>query len=99
MKKDRKNLNRFLQEARLAANLNHPNICTIYEVSETDETPLLAMELIEGETLAEKIKSSKLELSDILKIATQIADALDEAHKNGVIHRDIKASNIIINQT
>jgi serine/threonine protein kinase len=95
---DRKNLNRFLQEARLAANLNHPNICTIYEVAETDETPLLAMELVEGETLAEKIKYSKLELFDILRIATQIADALDEAHRNGVIHRDIKASNIIINR-
>ncbi|MEZ5424823.1 MAG: protein kinase [Pyrinomonadaceae bacterium] len=94
---DRKNLNRFLQEARLAANLNHPNICTIYEVSETEETPLLAMEMIEGETLAEKIKYSSLEIFDILRIATQIADALDEAHKRGVIHRDIKASNIIIN--
>ncbi len=94
---DRKNLNRFLQEARLAANLNHPNICTIYEVAETEETPLLAMELVEGDTIADKIKYSKLELFDVLRIATQIADALDEAHRNGVIHRDIKASNIIIN--
>ncbi len=95
--KDRKNLSRFMQEARLAANLNHPNICTIYEVSEADESPLLAMELVEGETLAEKIRFSDLELFDILRITTQIADALDEAHRNGVIHRDIKASNIIIN--
>ncbi len=98
IKKDRKTLNRFLQEARLAANLNHPNICTIYEVSDSEETPLLAMELIEGETLAEKIKSDELELFDTLKIASQVADALDEAHVNGVIHRDIKASNIIINK-
>lgn len=98
IKKDRKNLNRFLQEARLAANLNHPNICTIYEVSDTEDTPLLAMELVEGDTLAEKIRSNELELFDTLKIASQIADALDEAHKSNVIHRDIKASNIIINK-
>jgi eukaryotic-like serine/threonine-protein kinase len=95
--KDRKNLNRFLQEARLAANLNHPNICTIYEVGETDETPFLAMELVEGVLLADKIASGELKLQEILQIASQIADALDEAHKHSVIHRDIKASNVIIN--
>lgn len=94
---DRKRLNRFLQEARLVANLNHPNICTIYEVNDSAETPFLAMELIEGETLEEKISQKSLDLSEILRIAAQIADALDEAHQNGVIHRDIKASNIIVN--
>lgn len=94
---DRKRLNRFLQEARLAANLNHPNICTIYEVNDSAETPFLAMELIEGETLDEKISRKSLESVEILKIAAQIADALDEAHQHGVIHRDIKTSNIIVN--
>ncbi len=95
---DRKSLNRFLQEARLAANLNHPHICTIYEINESAEMPFLAMELIEGETLADKIKTSPFDLSETLNIVSQIADALDEAHRNSIIHRDIKSSNIIINR-
>lgn len=94
---DRKRFNRFLQEARLAANLNHPNICTIYEVNETCETPFLTMELVEGDTLEEKIDRKSLDFREILRLAIQIADALDEAHQNGIIHRDIKASNIIVN--
>jgi eukaryotic-like serine/threonine-protein kinase len=102
--RDRKRLTRFLQEARLAANLNHPNICVIYEVSgggggaETAEKPFIAMEFLEGETLAEKIRAGELSLAEILEIAVQIADALDEAHTRGVIHRDIKSANIIINR-
>lgn len=95
---ERKRLNRFLQEARLAANLNHPHICTIYEIDAAAETPFLAMELVEGETLAEKIRLSSLDIHEILDIASQIADALDEAHRNRIIHRDIKSSNIIINR-
>jgi eukaryotic-like serine/threonine-protein kinase len=95
---DRKRLNRFLQEARLAANLNHPHICTIYEIDAGGETPFLAMELVEGETLAEKIRQKSLDLHEILDIASQIADALDEAHRQNIIHRDIKSSNIIINR-
>ena len=95
---DRKRLNRFLQEARLAANLNHPHICTIYEIDAGGETPFLAMELVEGETLAEKIRARALDLHEILDITSQIADALDEAHRGNIIHRDIKSSNIIINR-
>ncbi len=95
---ERKWLNRFLQEARLAANLNHPHICTIYEINESAETPFLAMELVEGETLSEKIHSKTLALPEILEIAAQIADALDEAHRRDIIHRDIKSSNFIINR-
>lgn len=95
---ERKRLNRFLQEARLAANLNHPHICTIYEIDASGETPFLAMELVEGETLAEKIRSKSLDLHEILDIASQIADALDEAHRSDIIHRDIKSSNVIINR-
>ncbi len=95
---ERKRINRFLQEARLAANLNHPHICTIYEINESTETPFLAMELIEGETLSEKIQGKSLDIREVSNIASQIADALDEAHRNGIIHRDIKSSNIIINR-
>lgn len=96
--KDRKQLSRFLREASLAANLNHPNICIIYEVSETAEPPFIAMEYIEGETLFDKIQNRSLDSAQIVEIAVQIADALDEAHRMGIIHRDIKAANIIINQ-
>jgi eukaryotic-like serine/threonine-protein kinase len=95
---DRKSLNRFLQEARLAANLNHPHICTIYEINESAETPFLAMELVDGETLADKLKTSPFDLSEVLNIASQIADALDEAHRSSIIHRDIKSLNVIINR-
>lgn len=95
---DRKRLSRFLQEARLAANLNHPNICIIYEVDDSTETPFISMEYVEGETLARKIQNKSLDLAEILEITTHIADALDEAHRQGIIHRDIKSANIIINQ-
>jgi len=95
---ERRQINRFLQEARLAANLNHPHICTIYEIDAAGETPFLAMELVEGETLAEKIRSNALDLHEILDITSQIADALDEAHRSNIIHRDIKSSNVIINR-
>jgi eukaryotic-like serine/threonine-protein kinase len=95
---ERKRLNRFLQEARLAANLNHPHICTIYEIDAAGETPFLAMELVEGDTLAEKVRAGSLDLHEILDITSQIADALDEAHRGNIIHRDIKSSNVIINR-
>ena len=95
---ERRRLNRFLQEARLAANLNHPHICTIYEIDASADPPFLAMELVEGETLAEKIRAGALDLNDALDIASQIADALDEAHRADIIHRDIKSSNVIVNR-
>jgi Tol biopolymer transport system component/predicted Ser/Thr protein kinase len=96
---DRKRLHRFIQEARLAANLNHPNICTIYEISEKGETPFIAMEYVEGETLAERnAAANSTDFFETLSIFSQIADALDEAHRNGIIHRDIKSANIIINR-
>jgi serine/threonine protein kinase len=95
---DRKRLNRFIQEARLAANLNHPNICTIYEIGEKGATPFIAMEYVEGATLADLIAESPTDLTDTLNIFSQIADAIDEAHRNGIIHRDIKPANIIVNR-
>jgi eukaryotic-like serine/threonine-protein kinase len=93
---ERKHLNRFWQEARLAATLNHPNICTVYEIND-GETPFIALEYIEGETLAAKIDRKSVELNDVLEIALQIADALDEAHRHGILHRDIKSANIVVN--
>lgn len=95
---DRKRLHRFIQEARLAANLNHPNICTIYEINEKGEIPFIAMEYVEGETLADRNTTHSTDFFETLNIFSQIADALDEAHRNGIIHRDIKSANIIINR-
>lgn len=95
---DRKRLHRFIQEARLAANVNHPNICTIYEIGEKGATPFIAMEYVEGVTLADIAAESPADLTDILNIFSQIADALDEAHRNNIIHRDIKPANIIVNR-
>jgi TolB-like protein/tRNA A-37 threonylcarbamoyl transferase component Bud32 len=87
---------RLVREARAAATLDHPNICSIYEVGEADDRSFIAMQYIEGETLDARIKSKPLELKESLTIAAQIADALAEAHSHGIIHRDIKPSNIMI---
>lgn len=85
---------RFLQEAKAAAGLNHPNICTIFGVEEFEHQVYMAMEFVEGGTLSEKIPFAKTE--DALIIAGQIADALQEAHTRGIVHRDIKADNIML---
>lgn len=88
---------RFLREAQAASALNHPSICTVYEISDTDDPPFIAMEYVEGETLAEKINEGSLDLSKTLDIALQVANALSEAHAHGIVHRDIKPANIIVN--
>ena len=87
---------RLVKEARAAATLDHPNICSIYEVGEADGRSFIAMQYIEGETLDLKLKRTPPELKESLSIASQIAEALAEAHTHGIIHRDIKPQNIML---
>jgi len=94
--RDQQRLHRFLQEARAASALSHPNVAHIYEIGEVDGTHFIAMEYVEGESLDKKIAGRPMRLSHQIDFAIQIADALDEAHGRGIIHRDIKSSNIMI---
>ncbi|MFB3133691.1 MAG: serine/threonine-protein kinase, partial [Rhodothermales bacterium] len=89
---------RFEREAKAAAALNHPNIATVYEIDEAGGRTFIAMEFIGGETLASTIKQGPLKLSEAVEVALQVAAGLQAAHEKGIVHRDIKASNVMFTE-
>ena len=90
---------RLLREARAAATLEDPNICTVYEVGEADGRGFIAMQYVEGNNLADRLKQAPLELQAAIAIGRQIADAVAEAHGHGIVHRDIKPQNVMLSAT
>lgn len=96
MAKDENLLQRFQREARAASSLNHPNICTIHGIEQHDSEHFIVMELLDGESLADRISRGPLDIESLLKLGVQIVDALESAHSKGIVHRDLKPANIFV---
>ncbi|PYQ09909.1 MAG: hypothetical protein DMH00_12220, partial [Acidobacteria bacterium] len=90
---------RFEREARTVSSLNHPHICTLHDVGQEGTTNYLVMELVEGETLAARLERGPLTMPEVLRLGIQIADALDRAHRAGVVHRDLKPGNVMLTRS
>jgi len=93
---DPSRMRRFIQEARAASGLNHPNILTVYEINHQGEVPFIATEFIDGLTLRRRLKSGPLSIFDAVETAIQISSALEAAHQAGIVHRDIKPENVML---
>ena len=90
---------RFEREAKTISQLNHPNICTLYDVGQENSTDYLVMEFLEGESLAERLRRGPLPLKEVIATGCAIADALDRAHRAGIVHRDLKPGNIMLTKS
>src|SRR5271163_4277493 len=98
MDQDSQLLERFQREARAASSLNHPNICTIHAIEQHERLHFIVMELLEGQTLAQKMTRQPMEMDKLLPLSIQIADALESAHSKGIVHRDIKPANLFLTE-